>query len=121
MIAPMLPRIARDLSGGVSAAGQLMTVFAFFYAVSASFTAALTGHFNHKYLLMSAMTVFCATNLLATCWRPQERVHYVSTPFVVPNTEKTGAAYRMLPSRCEQRHHFRPVNIARLLSAIPAT
>jgi len=65
MIAPMLPRIANDLSVSVSVAGQLMTAFSFCYAVSSPFTTALTSHLSRKRLLISAMVVFCAANLLA--------------------------------------------------------
>jgi predicted MFS family arabinose efflux permease len=65
MIAPMLPRIASDLSVTVSVAGQLISVFAFVYAVSSPFSTALTSHLNRKRLLMAAMTAFCAANLLA--------------------------------------------------------
>jgi len=65
MIAPMLPRIAHDLSVSVSVAGQLMSAFSLCYAVSSPFTTALTSHVGRKRLLISAMVVFCAANLLA--------------------------------------------------------
>src|ERR1700693_4628790 len=62
MIAQTLPRIAHDHAVCVSAAGQLMTAFSLFYAISSPFTTALTGRMNRRRILMVAMGAFCAAN-----------------------------------------------------------
>jgi predicted MFS family arabinose efflux permease len=65
MIAGMLPSIASDLGTTVAAAGQLVTVFAFAYAISSPVLTALTGSINRRTLLILAMLVFTAANLIA--------------------------------------------------------
>jgi MFS family permease len=58
MIAPLLPRLAGDLSVSVAAAGQLVTVFALTYALSSPILTALTGALNRRRLLVLSMTFF---------------------------------------------------------------
>jgi hypothetical protein len=54
MIAAILPYIAADLDVSVPAAGQLVTIFAITYALSAPTLAALTGRFDRRKLLTNA-------------------------------------------------------------------
>jgi predicted MFS family arabinose efflux permease len=65
MIAAVLPRIARDLAVSLSAAGQLVTIFALTYALSSPVLTALTGGINRRKLLIYAMAVFAVGNLVA--------------------------------------------------------
>jgi predicted MFS family arabinose efflux permease len=62
--AGLLPPISADLKISVSAAGQLMTVFALAYAVLSPILAALTARLSRKRLLLLAMGVFVAGNVL---------------------------------------------------------
>lgn len=62
--AGLLPPISRDLGISVSAAGQLMTVFALAYAILSPVLAALTARLPRKRLLLLALTVFVAGNAL---------------------------------------------------------
>src|SRR5271155_3249560 len=65
MIAPLLPRLAGDLSVGVAAAGQLVTVFALTYAFSSPILTTLTGALNRRRLLVLSMTGFALANVFA--------------------------------------------------------
>ena len=65
MIAAILPRMATDLFVSVQAAGQLVTIFAFTYAVSSPILTALTGGFDRRKLLILSMSAFAAANLAA--------------------------------------------------------
>jgi predicted MFS family arabinose efflux permease len=65
MIAGLLPGMARDLAVSTAAAGQLVTVFALAYAISSPVLTALTGRIGRRALLIGAMTIFAAANLLA--------------------------------------------------------
>ena len=65
MIAPLLPRLAGDLSVSVAEAGQLVTVFALTYALSSPILTALTGAFNRRRLLVLSMTAFALANVAA--------------------------------------------------------
>jgi predicted MFS family arabinose efflux permease len=65
MIAPLLPKIAADLSVSVSAAGQLVTAFALALALSSPVLTALTGNFNRRKLLVLSMLVFTLGNIAA--------------------------------------------------------
>ncbi|GAA1725197.1 MFS transporter [Nonomuraea sp. AD125B] len=62
--AGLLPPISADLGVSRSAAGQLMTVFALAYAVLSPLLAALTARLPRKRLLLLAMAVFVAGNVL---------------------------------------------------------
>lgn len=65
MIAGILPRIASDLAVTPTAIGQLVTVFAFAYALSSPVLTALSGHMKRRTVLIGAMSLFVAANLLA--------------------------------------------------------
>ncbi|SEH00562.1 Predicted arabinose efflux permease, MFS family [Nonomuraea solani] len=62
--AGLLPPISADLKISPSAAGQLMTVFALAYAVLSPLLAALTARLSRKTLLLVALGVFVAGNVL---------------------------------------------------------
>jgi len=63
MIAAILPRIASDLFVSVQAAGQLVTIFAFTYAISSPILTALTGGFDRRKLLILSMSAFAVANM----------------------------------------------------------
>ena len=63
MIAPLLPAIARDLKVSVSAAGQLVSAFAFVYALSSPVLTALTANLERRLLLGGGLALFCLSNL----------------------------------------------------------
>lgn len=65
MIAGLLPGMAADLAVSVATAGQLVTAFAFAYAVSSPILTALTGHVGRRALLIAAMGAFALANVLA--------------------------------------------------------
>ena len=65
MIAPLLPRLAGDLTVSVAAAGQLVTVFALTYALSSPILTALTGSLNRRRLLALSMVGFALANVVA--------------------------------------------------------
>ncbi len=65
MIAGILPRIADDLAVTPTAIGQLVTVFAFAYALSSPILTALSGHMKRRTVLIGAMSIFVTTNLFA--------------------------------------------------------
>lgn len=66
MIAGILPKIASDLAVTPAAIGQLVTVFAFAYALSSPILTALSGHMKRRTVLIAAMGVFVAANLVAS-------------------------------------------------------
>lgn len=63
MLGGILPRIAGDLHTTAAMTGQLVTVFAFTYAISSPILTALSGHFNRRSLLIAAMVIFAVANL----------------------------------------------------------
>lgn len=65
MIAAILPRIATDLSVGITTAGQLVTIFSLAYALSSPILTALTGAIDRRALLIFSMIFFTAANLVA--------------------------------------------------------
>ncbi len=65
MVSAILPNIAANLAVSVQAAGQLVAIFSFTYAVSSPVLTALTGAVNRRSLLMYSMTAFAAANLIA--------------------------------------------------------
>jgi predicted MFS family arabinose efflux permease len=65
MIAPLLPRLADDLSVSVATAGQLVTVFSLTYALSSPILTALTGALNRRRLLVLSMVGFALANVVA--------------------------------------------------------
>ncbi|MBY8845343.1 MFS transporter [Streptomyces sp. SP2-10] len=64
VISGLLDRIARDFDVTTSVAGQLVTVFALLYAISAPILAAMTAKVRRKQLLVAALIAFVASNLL---------------------------------------------------------
>ncbi|MFB6890744.1 MFS transporter [Kitasatospora sp. NPDC056327] len=65
VMAGILGPIADDLGVSVTAAGQLVTVFALGYALLAPPLAAFTAHWPRRRLLLTALTVFGAANALS--------------------------------------------------------
>jgi len=65
MIAALLPGLAADLSVSITAAGQLMTVFALTYALSSPVLAAATGGMNRRRVLLLSMVAFTLANFVA--------------------------------------------------------
>ncbi|RSN05609.1 MFS transporter [Nonomuraea sp. WAC 01424] len=62
VVAGLLPAIAASLHVTVAAAGQLVTVFAIAYAVSAPVLAALTTSWPRRRVLVTALALFAAGN-----------------------------------------------------------
>ncbi|PZM15076.1 MFS transporter [Rhizobium tubonense] len=65
MISGILPGMAHDLGVSVAAAGQLVTIFAFAYAIGSPLIAVATANVPRRALLIGAMTAFTLSNLLA--------------------------------------------------------
>ena len=65
MIAALLPGLSSDLAVSVTAAGQLMTVFALTYALSSPLLAAATAGIERRKLLLAAMAAFALANFVA--------------------------------------------------------
>ncbi len=65
MIAAILPKISADLSVSVTAAGQLVTIFALAYALSSPILTALSGGVGRRRLLILSMVAFALSNLVA--------------------------------------------------------
>src|SRR5258708_5136181 len=65
MIAPLLPKLAADLSVSVVTAGQLVTVFALTYALSSPILTTLTGSVDRRTLLVMSMMSFALANFVA--------------------------------------------------------
>jgi predicted MFS family arabinose efflux permease len=66
MIAPLLPRLADDLSVSVTVAGQLVTVFALTYALSSPILSALSSGIGRRNLLLGSMVAFALANFIAS-------------------------------------------------------
>lgn len=62
VIAGVLPALSDSLHVSVGAAGQLVTVFALGYALSAPFVGALTAHWPRHVTLLTALAVFVIGN-----------------------------------------------------------
>lgn len=69
VIAGLLPDISHSLSVSVAAAGQLVSVFSFAYAVLSPVLAALTGGWSRRTALVTALLVFAVGNV-ATALMP---------------------------------------------------
>jgi predicted MFS family arabinose efflux permease len=67
MISGILPGMAQDLGVSVAATGQLVTIFAFAYAVGSPLIAVATATLPRRTLLIAAMAMFAAANLMAGC------------------------------------------------------
>lgn len=66
IIVGVLPGIARGLDVSVSAAGQLTSIFSITFALAAPLVLVLTTRFERKAILVSALGVFIASNILAS-------------------------------------------------------
>src|SRR5271156_476751 len=66
MIAALLPGLASDLSVTLTAAGQLVTIFALTYAVSSPALSGLTAGMGRRNLLLISMTAFALANFFAS-------------------------------------------------------
>lgn len=62
VIAGLLTEISKDLVVGVSAAGQLITVFALAFAISAPILGALTSAMDRRTVLLVALAIFVVGN-----------------------------------------------------------
>ncbi|MBH5336369.1 MFS transporter [Streptomyces pactum] len=65
VVAGILAQVSDDLGVSVSAAGQMVTVFALSYALLAPVLAALTASWPRRRLLLTALTVFTIGNALS--------------------------------------------------------
>ncbi|MFC0847643.1 MFS transporter [Streptomyces noboritoensis] len=65
VIAGILPLVSDDLDVSVSAAGQMITVFALAYAVLAPVLATATAKWSRLHTLLTALAVFTAANALS--------------------------------------------------------
>jgi DHA1 family inner membrane transport protein len=65
LIVGLLPGLARDLHISVSAAGQLVTLFAFTVMLFGPILTALLSHIERKRLFTAILLVFAASNVLA--------------------------------------------------------
>lgn len=64
VVAGVLPGLTEELRVDPTAVGQLITVFAVAYAVASPVLGALTGHWERRRLLLTALAVFAVANLL---------------------------------------------------------
>lgn len=64
VIAGLLPDISRSLSVDAAAAGQLVTVFSIAYALLSPVLAALTAEWSRRNVLVTALLVFAAGNIV---------------------------------------------------------
>jgi predicted MFS family arabinose efflux permease len=64
VIAGILPQVAKSLHVSVSAAGQMITVYALSYAVLSPVIAALAAHWPRKRLLLAGLAVFIIGNAI---------------------------------------------------------
>lgn len=65
IIVGLLPGLARDLEISVSAAGQLVTLFAFTVMLAGPFLTAMVSHFERKRLFVFILAMFAVSNALA--------------------------------------------------------
>lgn len=65
LIVGLLPALARDLGISISAAGQLVTLFAFTVMLFGPVLTALLSHFERKRLFVAILLIFAASNALA--------------------------------------------------------
>ncbi|GCD43927.1 MFS transporter [Streptomyces paromomycinus] len=98
VIAGVLPGIAADLHVGLSAAGQLVTVFAVAYAVLSPLLAACTAGWSRRTVLITALAVFALGNA-ATALSPgypaalaARVVAAAGAALYAPNASATAAA-----------------------------
>ncbi|GLC89166.1 MFS transporter [Lysinibacillus piscis] len=73
IVGGILPNIAEDLHVSLSSAGQLITVFAFVYAISAPILLSATAKIERKQLFLIALAIFALSNFMM----------FMSTTFVI--------------------------------------
>jgi predicted MFS family arabinose efflux permease len=64
VVAGVLPEVAHDLDVAPSTAGQLVTVYAFVYALLSPLLAAVATRWTHRQLLLTGLAVFVCGNVL---------------------------------------------------------
>jgi MFS transporter, DHA1 family, inner membrane transport protein len=64
VVAGILPAVARSFDVSVAAAGQLVTVYSFSFAVLTPVMATLTAHWPRRRVLVAGLAVFIAGNIL---------------------------------------------------------
>jgi predicted MFS family arabinose efflux permease len=64
VVAGILPAVARSFDVSIGAAGQLVTVYSFAYAVLTPVMAVLTAHWPRRRVLLAGLAVFIAGNIL---------------------------------------------------------
>lgn len=65
LITSLLPAISAELGVSLAVAGQLTTAFALAYAISAPIVATVTGRWNRRNLLVAALLITAAGNLIS--------------------------------------------------------
>ncbi|RZM13947.1 MAG: MFS transporter, partial [Sphingomonas sp.] len=65
IIVGLLPSLSRDLGISISAAGQLVTLFAFTVMLFGPVLTAMLSHFERKRLFVVILLIFAASNALA--------------------------------------------------------
>ncbi len=65
LITSLLPAISSELGVSLAVAGQLSTTFALAYAISAPVVATITGRWNRRTLLVAALLITVAGNLIS--------------------------------------------------------
>lgn len=65
VIGGILPPVAEDLDVSISTGGQLVTVYALTYALTAPPLASLAGRWSRRRLLLGALALFAAGNIVA--------------------------------------------------------
>jgi predicted MFS family arabinose efflux permease len=65
VVAGILPSVAVSLHTSVSLAGQMVTVYAFSFAIMAPVMAAIAARWPRKLLLVSALGIFVAGNVIS--------------------------------------------------------
>ncbi|MEC1180318.1 MFS transporter [Metasolibacillus meyeri] len=64
IVGGILPSIAEDLNVSIATAGQLISVFAFIYALSAPLLLSLTAKIERKQLFIISLVIFALSNLM---------------------------------------------------------
>jgi DHA1 family inner membrane transport protein len=64
VISGILPGVARDLHVAVNTAGQIVTWYSLTYAIAAPVLAALVGRANRTYVIIAALVLFSAANVV---------------------------------------------------------
>ena len=65
IIVGLLPALSRDMNISITAAGQLVTLFAFVVMLFGPFLTAMLSHFERKKLFIGILLIFVISNFLA--------------------------------------------------------